>query len=44
MIDIDDFNKLRERQARNISRLRTATWTAIGILLLANALQALGLV
>ncbi len=40
---MSDFNALRERQAKNLQRLRTATWLAIGVLLLANAIQALGL-
>ena len=42
MIDIEDFNALRARQARNLRRLRTATWIAIGVLLLANVLKAMG--
>ncbi|MEM5429375.1 hypothetical protein [Cupriavidus oxalaticus] len=43
MIDIDEFNTLRARQAKNLKRLRTGTWIAIGVLLLANVLQMFGL-
>ncbi len=43
MIHPDDPLYLRARQSRNVARLRTATWIAIGVLMLANALQALGL-
>lgn len=38
MIDIHDFNAMRERQAKNLRRLRAATWLAIGVLLLANVI------
>lgn len=39
MIDIEDFNAMRQRQASNLRRLRTATWIAIGVLLLANVID-----
>ncbi len=39
MIDIEDFSALRARQARNLRRLRAATWLAIGVLLIANVID-----
>ena len=42
MIDIEEFNQLRASQARNLKRLRTATWIAIGVLLIANLLTIFG--
>lgn len=44
MIDIKQFNeRMRdERIARNNKRLCTGTWIAIGVLLLANVLKAMG--
>lgn len=44
MIDIKEFNeRMRdERIARNCKRLRTGAWIAIGVLLLANVLKAMG--
>ncbi|MCA7086082.1 hypothetical protein K7G19_21050 [Cupriavidus sp. DB3] len=41
MIDIEDFNALRARHARNLRRLRAATWLAIGVLLVANVIDIL---
>ncbi|USE78877.1 hypothetical protein NDR89_19770 [Cupriavidus gilardii] len=37
--DIRDFNTMRQRQAKNLRRLRAATWLAIGALLLANVID-----
>lgn len=39
MIDIEDFNALRARQARNLRRFRTGAWIAIGVLLIANVID-----
>ncbi|MCT9017171.1 hypothetical protein [Cupriavidus gilardii] len=39
MIDIHDFRAMRERQAKNLRRLRAATWLAIGALLVANIID-----
>ncbi|UXC34816.1 hypothetical protein [Cupriavidus gilardii] len=37
--DIRDFNAMRQRQAKNLRRLRAATWLAIGVLLVANVID-----
>lgn len=37
--DIRDFNAMRQRQAKNLRRLRAATWLVIGALLLANIID-----
>jgi len=37
--DIRDFNAMRQRQAKNLRRLRAATWLAIGVLLVANIID-----
>ncbi|MBO4119877.1 hypothetical protein J5T34_03870 [Cupriavidus gilardii] len=39
VIDIHDFRAMRERQAKNLRRLRAATWLVIGALLLANVID-----
>jgi hypothetical protein len=42
--DIQDFNAMRQRQAKNLRRFRIGAWIVIGLLFVANVVKALGVV